>query len=150
MECANVDRRTSQSIRAPEKCNHPGQTAAMTSTLTPPTWVNSMYTKIFSIILLATTSALAKAEIQHHNFTVGTCRAFQSGDLQIQGFSETDNQSRIIAFSASAFKEKILDRYISFCIASLSSGSKLRIDYLNCTGTACVTTPDTTINFYKS
>lgn len=108
-----------------------------------------MSIKMFGVFLLVTTSAFATADIQHHNFAIGTCRAFQSGDLQIQGISETDNQSRLITFSAVSFKEKVIDRYVSFCMASLASGNKLRIDYLNCTGTACVTTSDTTINFYK-
>lgn len=108
-----------------------------------------MYIKLSGVFLMITVSTFVEADIQHHNFAVNTCRALQSGDLQIQGVSETDNQSRRITFSATSFQEKVVDRYASFCMASLTSGSKLRIDYLYCTGINCETTPDTTISFYK-
>lgn len=108
-----------------------------------------MYAKIVSFCLLSTISCFALGDIQHHNLTVGTCRSFQSGNLQIQGASEVDNQSRIITFSAVSVKEKVIDSYTAYCMAALVSGNKLRIDYLDCAGMNCAITSDTTINFYK-
>jgi hypothetical protein len=99
--------------------------------------------------MLSCFSLAAYSEQQHHNLAVNTCRALPAGDLQIVGISEADNQSRSIIFSATAFREKVVDRYLSFCLMSLAAGSKLRIGYLDCTGTVCTTTGGTSLNAYK-
>lgn len=103
---------------------------------------------IFSIlIILISFSALS--EVQHHNFSINICRTLPSGDIQIAGKSETDSQNRLINFSTSSFQEKVIDRYLSLCLTSLSSGAKLRIDYLDCSGTSCTATSNTSLNLYK-
>ncbi len=108
-----------------------------------------MFQKAISVLVLLSVSCYASSEQQHHNLTINTCRTLPSGDIQILGNSETDNQNRSIMFSGSGFQEKVIDRYLSLCLTSLASGSKLRIDYLDCTGTSCATTGNTSLNIYK-
>jgi hypothetical protein len=100
------------------------------------------------MILFSCTYSAYSGE-EHHNFIIDTCRALPSGYIQIVGISETDSQSRSILFTNGDFLEKVLDRYLSLCLTSLASGAKLRIDYLNCTSTTCVTTGGTSLNLFK-
>lgn len=105
--------------------------------------------KIAITVLLVCASISAYADQAHHNLTVNVCRASLGGDLQIIGVSDTDNQSKNIMFANTVVKEKIIDRYLSLCLTSFASGTKLRIDYLDCNGAACVTTTNTTLSIFK-
>lgn len=108
-----------------------------------------MFKKIMFSLCFFSLSCMTQAAEQHHNLSVATCRALPSGDIQILGVSDTDNQTRSVLFSTSVFKEKVLDRYLSLCLASLTSSNKLRLDYLDCTGTTCSPTTNSSLNFYK-
>ena len=107
-----------------------------------------MLKKFIVSTLFCCISFSAYSEQQHHDLTIITCRALPSGDLQIVGLSKADHEARKINFSATTFKEKVLDRYLSLCLTSHARGAKLGIDYLECTGTACVTTTSTSLNSY--
>lgn len=84
--------------------------------------------------------------VEHHNFEVTSCRSFQNGNITISGISQTDNQERSVSFIASGSNEKVIDRYLSMCMASLTAGKVLRIDYIDCPNTNCTMTSSTTLN----
>ncbi|CCN34331.1 exported hypothetical protein [Vibrio nigripulchritudo SO65] len=105
--------------------------------------------KFTILIFLLLVSSVTFAAQEHHNFTVGTCRALPTGDMQLEGISDTDGHKRLIAFPASQFKDRVIDRYLSLCMASLASSLKLRVDYLECNGRSCVPTNSTSLNYFK-
>tara|TARA_R110001599_G_scaffold249359_1_gene449227 strand:- start:13381 stop:13704 length:324 start_codon:yes stop_codon:yes gene_type:complete len=103
-----------------------------------------MFRKKVLFVFLFTVPFFAYSE-EHHNLSISGCRALATGDIQVTGTSSSDSQKRSIMLLNSKFQEKILDRYLSLCLASQASSSLLRVSYLNCVGTSCTTTGSTSL-----
>lgn len=102
---------------------------------------------IFGFAILFSSSAFSIE--QHHNLSVNACRALPYGDLQVRGVSNLDSAERSITFAKANFNEKVIGHFLSLCMASLASSKALRIDYLDCNGTSCFTSNNTSVTFLK-
>jgi hypothetical protein len=108
-----------------------------------------MITKIAVLTMISLFSSIAVAEQQHHDFTVTICRALPTGNVQIRGTSAVDGQLRDVIFDQSSLSETVMNRFLSLCLTSFSTGDALRIDYLDCVGLSCNPTAFTTLNLQK-
>ncbi len=104
-----------------------------------------MKIKIITLTLCFLITPKSIAAQEHHNLQADNCRAFSNGGLQIVGKSDTDGASKIIIINPSYASEKVIDRFLSLCMATKMSRTKLRIDYLDCSPQGCYSTPETTV-----
>ena len=98
---------------------------------------------LFFLVLANT----AFAEIQHHDFVVSSCRQFQSNAFQLAGTSITHGGERLILVDIS--NQISADRSFSICLSALVTQKPLRLDYLECNGSNCVMTPNSSIALKK-
>lgn len=80
---------------------------------------------------------------------VNSCRVHSVGDVRVYTESTTSCGGNDIVFPKSALSEKTIDRFLSLCLAGVSAGKNMRIDYMSCSGTSSIATGNTTVHYKK-